>query len=116
MPHWKPSAIFHRRMGEPPDVQPFQLRWPPLPVSSLMTSHHFAAFSQRVASRILSKALWPQRAAHVLFADGASQSSARSFQKAGVTEFSTSLLPKWVCLDIESVRFCVRIDETAKYS
>lgn len=51
MPHWKLSAIF-RRMGEPLDVQPFQLRWPPLPVSSLMTSHHFAAFSQRARALV----------------------------------------------------------------
>ena len=51
MPHWKLSAIF-RRMGEPLDVQPFQLRWPPLPVSSLMTSQHFAAFSQRARALV----------------------------------------------------------------
>ena len=31
-------------------------------------------------ARILSNAWWPPRAAHVLLADGASQSSARSFQ------------------------------------
>jgi len=40
----------------------------------------FTAFSAEVAARILSNAWWPPRAAHVLLADGASQSSARSFQ------------------------------------
>ena len=39
----------------------------------------------RGPARILSNAWWPPRAAHVLLADGASQSSARSFQPKPVS-------------------------------